>query len=354
MERFAVLVRRHGNVIDVSFTGLLAGIDATVFILLLGTIVCLLALSYVNERRIDEHQNSVWSIVHLLIPGNTMELNYESGCTRKVLIITCGLAVFISSAYYQSNLLQQLLIPLPAPRITFTDIVAQVKRGDTKIYMNSDAWDLITDLHDFKEALDINQPHVGITSLSDMHDLILNNNAALLIERSVILFSLSELEPDMCALFTVVEVHEIIAYHAALILHKHRRDALEALNVVIAERQNFIDDLIHTKQLNDECRNHIFPPHVAEPRFLPLSMYTLSGTFVMAFILLACAVCAFVVEMCWYHSTKQTQSQSKFDLATHMDNIVANEVLQHIKDERTHHVLSYYYMFRDQLLLHQK
>jgi hypothetical protein len=86
---------------------------------------------------------------------------------------------------------------------------------------------------------------------------------------------------------------------------------LEKLNVIVAERMDFVTHLIEKNQMSDECRNHIFPPKVAEPRFQQLSMYTLSGVFTLLMCLSVVAFATFLIEILIGKCCKSTEVNIK-------------------------------------------
>src|SRR5689334_17281182 len=95
--------------IEFNFTGLLAGINVAIFAITTCCVFILAVIMSINEKcQPMSERNHIWQIFHVLMPGNTKELAFETGWTRRILILTCGFTVLLSTTYYQCNLLPQL------------------------------------------------------------------------------------------------------------------------------------------------------------------------------------------------------------------------------------------------------
>jgi hypothetical protein len=293
-ERYAFAMLRESNVMDFNFNGLVAGIGALSYVLLA---ICLFVLATVlclNEKcETNVGRNTFWEIVNLLMPMNTNPLPYETGFTRRILIATCGFTVLLATTYYQCNLLQELMAPKPVKKLTMNDVINDIRTHKRKLYFYDHIFDVIANIDELQLALKINPPVI----LSADNPLIEKEHDILFAELSEIFELMSRNKPEDCANYAVFVLEEIDVHFVTWILRKERRDILETLNVIVAERMDFVTRLLEKNQLSDECRNHIFPPNVAEPRFKKMSMYTLSGVFTLLMCLSVVALITFLVEI---------------------------------------------------------
>jgi hypothetical protein len=76
LEKYAMLMKRQDVGVAINFAGLMAGINSSVYILLFASMLCLIALSYLNEARThnDNSHNGLWTIVRILMPIDTEPL----------------------------------------------------------------------------------------------------------------------------------------------------------------------------------------------------------------------------------------------------------------------------------------
>ena len=82
---------------------------------------------------------------------------------------------------------------------------------------------------------------------------------------------------------------------------------LESMNAIVAERVRFVDEYIRSNQLSKECRKHIFPIYTPDPKYEPLQLVKLSGTFLFLFILLCVSLCVLLIEILstrWTHDVQ--------------------------------------------------
>jgi hypothetical protein len=190
-------------------------------------------------------------------------------------------------------------------------------------------------------ALQKNPPSVGIPEVGTMKDVI-DKNVIIIVDIPTIYQLLSQLDPHECAKYVIIELPQIVPAWMTLAVRKERRDLLEALNVIVAERMNFIDDLIDENALTDECRNHIYPPNIPEQKFTPLTFYTLSGTFFLVSCL--CAL-SFIVLVCEIIISKRTPTSTSS--SSPLTSLWLNCNLEAIQPDRRDEVLHQYYILRD-------
>jgi hypothetical protein len=278
-------------------------------------------------------------------------LPYQSGWTRKMLILTCGFTILLSTIYYQCNLLQQLMLPKQISQITLDDIVNEVKSKRSKLFLTGDTVDVISGLVNLQNALLINPPLID-QDWQNWQNETAAGNLIIMAEMSVILHVLSYIKPEECSKYAIVELNEVGPAWATMMLNKKRRDLLEPLNVIVAERMNFVTQLLEKDKTNEECMKHIYPKNIAEPKFQQMTMYTLSGIFALLVALLIFAAIVFLVEV---FSTKlgyKPEMIKKQTLTDKIDKIISYELLDCVKLEDADAILAQYYVFRDMLHKH--
>jgi hypothetical protein len=352
-----ILMRRQSIGVEINAFGLMAGINLEVYGLLLSAILLLMFIAMLNEKLQYEisERNSVWRIFGTFMPSNTREFKHEHGATRCMLMLTCGITVFLSVAYYESNLLQMLLISKPMPQVSVDDVAKSIASGDSQFY----SLDLLLDLIDNSNLLDLNNAIKQRTMLafdsSDIHTTIYRDNGILMEEIAIIHQYLSQLDPRECQNYAVLKLDEVATFFDALLIRKERRDILESLNVIVLERMDFVSKLIEKHELNEECRQHIYPSNIVEPTYQQLSMYTLSGAFALLMCLLSVSLLIFVVEVKLHkriESPKQRVQMGK--IATMLHSIEIADFHDEVNTEHLDAVLVKYFEFRDMLLKSRK
>jgi hypothetical protein len=350
--RLALLMKRQSNFIVINTIGLAAGFNYDVYLAIFAAFLCLVFLSSLNERRIDENANSIWQICHSVMPANMKELKQQSGCTRKILIISCSIVVFLSTVFYESNLLQMLLTPQPLKKVNIVDVANRISTFQSTLYTFDSTKPFIdkSDYTELKTALSINSPDTSLGTL-DLASSIIQGNGIMLDELTIITQRLSQLKPDECSQYVVVELDDIPPIWITLMLRKERRDILETLNVIVLERMNFIRRLITQTDMSDECKAHIFPPPVSDMRFVPLSLYTLGGAFTL-FLLMLLVSC--IIFVCEFYAAKRFKSTIVIDqqrvLADRLDALIQHRFMQRINEDEFDHVFEQYVIFRDALV----
>jgi hypothetical protein len=265
---FSALMKRQHNLFNVNFFALRAGIKVPAFCLIFATILLLAMIMFVNEKcQTGVKRNNCWNIASALMPSNTTPLKLQRGWTRKMLIINCGFTVLLSTTYYQCNLLQQLMIPKQPSQITFEQILSSTKAKQSQLHFMDGLLDFIGNMKELEDVLAVNPPATASVNPNIAELFHQHNDAVLIAEHPVLMVYLSNIPPEECSIYAVVDVREFGTYFATLSLHKERKYLLEHLNAIVAERMDFIDRLINKNQLKQECWNQIYPPSVIEPRF---------------------------------------------------------------------------------------
>jgi hypothetical protein len=139
------------------------------------------------------------------MPINTNSLPYETGFTRRILIVTCGFTVLLATTYYQCNLLQELMTPQPPTKLTLNDVINDVRTHKRKLNFKDYIFDVIVHFDDLKDALKINPP-VIVSSENPFQNKKHNYFFA---ELSVILQKLSRNNSEDCTKYSVAVLEEI-------------------------------------------------------------------------------------------------------------------------------------------------
>jgi hypothetical protein len=348
--RFAMLMKRQQDFIEINTNGLMAGINIGVYCLIFAAL-CILAMTMLVHETRQREKNSLWHILNTLMPSNTSSLKYQNGFTRRMIILTCGITIFLSTTYYQSNLLQMLLIPDKPPKFSIEDVTRNVETFRSKLYTWSAMQSFLdsSKLSQLKNAMTINPPDTIMTA--DLRKNIVNENGILLDDIDIIMQRLSQLPPNECANYVVIDVPDILPMWMGLVLRNERRDLLEPINFIIAERMDFINNLLNKPHISKECHNHIYPPDNAETRFIPLSMYSLSGAFAVLVCLLILSVLTFVAEIISRKTClldKKNEVIVMDDDVLHLvDHFIYDKIHQHIKGEHECNVFEKYSAFRE-------
>ena len=122
-------------------------------------------------------------------------------------------------------------------------------------------------------------------------------------------------------------------------MRKQRVDMLEAMNVIVAERMSYVDEFIESVQLKDECRKHIFPVYTPSPKYEPLQLMKVSGTFLFLFVFLCLSLCVFLAEIISIRWTKNdtisdiSDEIEYYHLHIHYDNRLSTEAQQIITEK---------------------
>src|SRR5437868_2577879 len=114
---------------------------------------------------------------------------------------------------------------------------------------------------------------------SNLTEQILTENLIILEDLSSIYRRLTNLPPEQCSKYELIDLSNISKYWMMLIFSINRRELIEPLNSIIAERRSFIENIVGDTQLNAECAKLLYPPKIAEQTYVPLTQYALSGAF---------------------------------------------------------------------------
>ncbi len=356
-ERYGALLRKQQtHIFEINHAALMAGIHFTMYMTIFAFVLCLTLISFLNEQR--EHKcdrNTSWHVAHSLMPSNMIEWKHQDGITRKILILNCAFTVLLSTTYYQSNLLQTLLLQKMPSKITVEEMTDNIRNHRSDLYTYYALFEIIKDsnMTDLISALLANPPDLEASDNPDNYELI-NSSRTIIFENIMSINQrLSKLAPSSCGDFSVIELTELVPSWMSLVLSKRRRDSLDSLNVIVAERMDYITNLMDGTQLKDECREHIYPSNDQEMKFVPLNVYALSGAFALIVCLSLLALVVLIGEILFgkYTHKEGATPSIGLNIADELDVVFGEQFLHRIHSDKIDNVLVAYYAFRDQMIL---
>jgi hypothetical protein len=268
--------------------------------------LALCACEYLNEQRhaiqIDEHVNKPWSQLRSLIPFNATWWVYQTGVTRKIQIMTGAVALLLLLTYYQCNLLHQLLIPKPVPRITVADIAHAVTTRTSTVqfakrlsaFEHEIEHTSIGELSLLSQALKNNTPMYGKENV--LKDII-SNNVVFIDSRRYIYGELLNINPGDCVNYALVRVPLAHSIFYPLLLSKRRKDVVNELNIIIADRFLYVNRMNEERQPSETCLRYIQSDDPPDPSYTSLHLQSLSFSFAFLIILLCCCTVTLLVEV---------------------------------------------------------
>jgi hypothetical protein len=299
-ETYALMLRPN-SIWDILTNSLFQPI---IYLLIILSISVLCFIEFVNEKRhllqVDDKVNTSWSQFHSLIPSNVTAWTYQVGVTRKMQIMTGSVALLLLLAYYQCNLLHQLLIPKPVPIVTVADIANYVSNYRSKVmflFSDSDTENEIMgtrvgEVSSLAAALRQNPPMYEDKNVMSQ---IIHNNVIYIDNIVSIYYNLRALSPEQCANYVFVRL-PLISGLASFLLHKRRADVVEILNARIDERLEAFKRVADDYKPSELCLR-CFTNNPPAPSYVPLPLHSLSGSFAFLLLSLFCATMAFVVEV---------------------------------------------------------
>jgi hypothetical protein len=155
------------------------------------------------------------------------------------------------------------------------------------------------------DALEV-QGAAYFTSIEELIHLIDNEHGILFYSTDGLMNLLNKLPQNECENYVFITMNEWTPAYGALIMHKERVDMLESMNVIIAERMSYVDELIYKFQLNKECcSQHIFPVYTPSPKFASLKLTKISGALAFLFSCLCLSFIVLVLKIIIYKARCQ-------------------------------------------------
>jgi hypothetical protein len=227
------------------------------------------------------------------------------------------------------------------------DVIREIESHRSKAHMDEYFYSMaeLMNLTDLISALKVNRPKMDSSKLNIMYE-IEHVNAIVFEELSTIHYRLGKLPPSECGKYVVIELSEMSTYSMSIMLRHARRDILESLNVIIAERLTFISGLVEHIQMSDECHKLIYPPTTPEPRFVRLSLSALSGAFAMTICSFGIAIVILLIEIVCKRHVKHVR---RYNIAERLDAVMFDRFI--CDDNYDEELLTQYYKFRTLLTL---
>ncbi len=336
VRKYGAIMKRQTSKFYVDIDTVTAGLDAWIYGMFFLILMILLFVSWCHER-ISTHftsqskcSNTLWDLLISLFPANAGMWPNQFGATRKLLISTIGYAILILSALYQARLSEQLLIPYPPPVVTLTDIEQLVESGNAQLLVDGDTVRKyvasVSPLFGkaMKTAAQLNFEWIDY---GDALYTINTYNAILIDTNNVLMGEL--LASTECANYVYVPFDDWTRIYRALIIRNGRVDILESMNVIVAERMSFIDTYFQSFQLSEECRQHIFPVYIPNPKFEPLPLLKITGALALLFLFLCSSVFVLFAEIIWYNwrgaKMKTKKEFQTFVIHLNIDNTFSSE-----------------------------
>jgi hypothetical protein len=186
--------------------------------------------------------------------------------------------------------------PVP-PEFTLKDIENLVSSGRAKLLAFED-FAIVNYVSNMSSILAASMPPVYIDDrYGEVMKNIQKHNGIFIDAESVVLNELTKIEPELCKNYVYETFDDWTRIPSALIMRKERRNMLESMNVIVAERMSFVDNYVQSLTLNEKCREHLFPVYTSNPSYSSLKLAKLSGTFVFLFLFLCLAFLIFVGEL---------------------------------------------------------
>jgi hypothetical protein len=296
-DKYGALMERQVDTFYIDVNGLTADINVEVYAILCALLLSLIVLAYINERwHPSAVRNSTWHLLHCLFPINALPWPNQFGATRKVLMATSGFAILILSSLYQAKQSEVLMVPYPPPKFTLKDIENFVLSGRAKLMFNEN-FEIVNYVSNMSTILADSMPPMYLAyhsgeELNIMHE----HNGIFIAAESAVLDLLSNIEPELCKKYVYKSFDDWTKTPIGLILRKERRNMLESMNAIVAERMSFVDDYIQSLSLNEKCREHLFPVYTSNPTYSSLKLVKVSGAFVFLFLFLCFAFIIFIIE----------------------------------------------------------
>jgi hypothetical protein len=326
IDKYAALLKRQTDLFEIDINSLTVGIDLSVYGLLFVTLAGLFLVSFLNERlQCNTNRNSSWRLCLSLFPCNGEMWKHKSGVTRKILMATSGFAIIILSSLYQAKYAEWMMIPYEIPVVTLKNIENYLSSGSAKLLFPESNIETLGYLShvstSISKSLQTNPP-IFVANFDERIKLIQTQNGIEFNSESVLLNYLNHIDPDLCESYVYVSLNEWAGMYHALIMNKGKREMLQNMNTIVAERMSFVDDYIQSYKLNEKCRKHIFPVYSPTPYYSgPLLLAGIGGPFVFLISLLSLSFCVFLLEMYSTRWMKKEEVLETFELpALHYDS----------------------------------
>jgi hypothetical protein len=327
MENYGTLMKRQTTTMfSIETKSVTAGIDISAYALILVFLFTNFLISYINEQlQQTNKKNTIWDILLSFFPSNGKEWPNQFGITRKVLLATSGFGILILSSLYQAKQAEVLMIPVPPPVFTLRDIESAISTKNAKLMVYYEDSPILHYIYNTSESLSKalkSNPPMFIAHEKSELDAINRENGIFIDAESDLLDLLADIEPHLCANYLYIPLDEWTSRYGGLIIRKERADILESMNAIVAERMSYVDNFIHSSQLNEECHKHIFPVYTPDPKYSPLQLMKINGAFVFLFTFLCLAIGVLLIERIsvrWtcFNNAETVEQNETYEICVH-------------------------------------
>jgi hypothetical protein len=326
LERCGALMKRQEKSVSINIDSITAGMHAFAYVILFALLLLLFIISLLNEKWNDKlERNTSWYLLVSLFPCNSHMWTHQIGATRKVLMASIGFGILIVSALYQAEYSEKLMVPYRKPVTTLRDIEHLIGTKKARLLLDEEGSPISNYIETYLPilgaAIKDNPPiYIGDTEIDDFRTIDMYNGIYIDTE-STILGMLSSIDSNLCKDYVFITFDEWFRLYSALIIRKERVDILETMNAIVAERMSYVDNYLQTNQLNDECRQHIFPVYTSNPTYLPLELVKINGLFALWCALLCLAIFILAMEIFWFRYVRgSVEVDNTFHIHLHIPN----------------------------------
>jgi hypothetical protein len=324
--------------VEIDINSLSAGVNITIYGITLLILMSILFASWLHERCNTQHsqKNTLWHLLISLFPMGGQMWPNQTGVTRKLIMATSGFGMLILSSLYQARLSEQLLIPYAPPVVTLKEIEYLISSGSTQLLIEqSTVWEYVSLASSAMNKS--TKPMFSLGLVKDTLEKVDKNNLIYIDTETAVLAKLQYVKA--CEDYVYVPFDEWTRMYSAIIMRKERGHMLESMNTIIAERMSFVDDYVQSFQLEDECREQIFPVYTPNPKFESLQLVKITGALAFLFLFLCISVFVLLAEII-SHKRRGTKMEIEgefqtFDIGIHLqiDNSFASASRQEIFDK---------------------
>jgi hypothetical protein len=165
----------------------------------------------------------------------------------------------------------------------------------------------------FNNSISSNTTLYSSYNTTDILARINENNAILLAQEELAIMILAQLDDGQCEDYVFITLDQWTRMYLAMIVRSTRRDVVEMMNVVIAERMSRVDETIQSMQLTEECRKHVFPVYEPNLKYFTLKLDKFIGTFMVLFMFLFMSILVLAAEKIYDTLRKKDKLMDEVD-----------------------------------------
>jgi len=290
------LIKRRSP--GINFASVTANVDWSIWAVLGACIVFVVSISIANPSG-----NTLWDHIHSMMPGsNSKAIPNDRGATTKIVIIVWGLLIFTGFTIYQAMLLNSLMTETPATQLTYDQLADMILADELRVVLKFDSSVLHREnssrlaklQHAFKTM-----PFRQISDERDVLDAVLHDRGVYLQRPSRIYPLFRDVPSSMCAEFEVVTFgDDAVMLWLGMILPKGKRELMEAVNVIVAERYAYLDKVDEAYERTLACPNlRAAVSTERQIKYKDITLSSISPVFTVTVVALVCAAFIFCAEV---------------------------------------------------------